>query len=454
MVPVEQDAALRGDQIAQAKGTGVTPKKRRKRRKKAPKVRGQGRIYQRGETWWIQYSHRGKLHRESSKSTDQARAVSLLQLRQGEMAQGRLPGFDAEKVTFGDLEALIEADYVQKGNRTWWRVEDTLQHLRPVFEHLPAARIDYDRVSRYISARLDAGAARGTVHHELAALGRMLKLGVIAGRLQVRPPLPVLKLHNTRTGFFSDDEVYAVLRRLPEWYAAPIEFAWRTGWRIGEVKGLTWAQIDWGAGTVRLEVGSTKNRAGRLLPFAASPALSVLLRDQWERTEAWQREHGQIVPWVFWKAGRRLGDHRDTWMRACREAGLPGRLVHDLRRSAVRNLVRAGVNERVAMSITGHKTRSVFDRYNIVSDGDLTEAMGKLAAFQQRDGSMTSAPNRPGARTSTVPAQIASRAISSEDADDSGTESTATGTHDPSVDYAITRFPAARPATVPDDQHH
>ena len=282
----------------------------------------------------------------------------------------------------------------------------------------------------------------------------MLKLGVIAGRLQVRPPLPVLKLHNTRTGFFSDDEVYAVLRRLPEWYASAIEFAWRTGWRIGEVKGLTWAQIDWGAGTVRLEVGSTKNRAGRLLPFAASPALDALLRSQWERTEAWQREHGQIVPWVFWKAGRRLGDHRDTWMRACREAGLPGRLVHDLRRSAVRNLVRAGVNERVAMSITGHKTRSVFDRYNIVSDGDLTEAVGKLAAFQQRDGSMTSAPNRPAARTSTVPAQIASRATDSENAHHSGAESTATGTHGVSVASASALFPAARPATVPALQAH
>lgn len=160
--------------------------------------------------------------------------------------------------------------------------------------------------------RLEAGAARGTVHHEVAALGRMLKLGVLAGRLQIRPPLPVLKLDNVRKGSFTDDEVRRVLSHLPDWYAPAIEFAWRTGWRIGEVKGLTWAQVDFRAGTVRLEPGTTKNREGRIFPFVAFPALAALLRCQWERTQEWQRVHGQIVPWVFWREGRRLGDQIGT----------------------------------------------------------------------------------------------------------------------------------------------
>jgi integrase len=350
--------------------------------------------------------------------------------------------------------ALIKADYVQKGNRTWWRVEHALLHLRPAFEHLPAARIDYDRVSRYTSARLEGGAAPGTVHHEIAALGRMLKLGVPAGRLQVRPPLPVLKLDNIRKGFFTDDEVRRVLTHLPDWYAPAIEFCWRTRWRSGEVRGLSWAQVDFRASILRLEPGTTKNRKGRVFPFVAFPALAALLHRQWESTQEWQRMHGQIVPWVFWRNGRQLGDHRDKWTRACRLAGLPGRLVHDLRRSAMRNLERAAVPRSSAMKLTGHLAESVYRRYAIVSEADLAEDVARLAAFQQRDGGMTSVPNRPAAGTSTVPAQFASAAIVPESTYASGAVNAATGTHDTSGTSASALSPAALPATVPLDHAH
>ena len=418
------------------------------------KTRGMGSVYQRNEIWWVRYYFQGKLYRESSKSPKQRKAIKLLQRRQGEIAQGQFAGPEAEKVTFEDLVELMRADYKQKQNRTWDRVEHALKHLNPVFGNLRASAINYSRVSRYISARLDAGAARGTIHHELAALGRMLKLGVLAGRLHVRPPLPVLKVDNVRKGFFTDDEVRPVLKHLPDWYAPAIEFGWRTGWRSGEVKGLTWSQVDFRAGTVRLEPGTTKNREGRVFPFAAFPALAELLQRQWERTQEWQRMHGQIVPWVFWRDGRRLGDHRDKWTRACRLAGLPGRLVHDLRRSAVRNLERAGVPRSSAMKLTGHLTESVYHRYAIVSEADLAEAVGKLAAFQQRNGAVAGGPDQPFARTSTIRAQIDSSDPDSESADDSGTESRATGTHDASGTSATAFSPAAIPATVPLDHAH
>ena len=345
-----------------------------------PTARGMGTLYRRGDVWWIQYSHRGRTYRESSHSRVRADASRLLRKRQSEIARGVSVGPDAEKVTFDQLVELMRADYLQKQNRTWGRVEHSIQHLRPVFGRLSAMAITYDSVSRYVAKRLESGAAAATVHHEVAALGRMMKLGVLAGLLPIRPPLPTLKLDNVRRGFFTDEQVRSVLAHLPDWYAPAIEFAWRTGWRIGEVKGLTWAQVDFRAGTARLEPGTTKNRQGRVFPFRAYPALEKVLRKQETRTKAWQRAHGVVIPWVFWKEGSQLKDHRDTWMSACKKAGLPGRLVHDLRRSAVRNLERAGVPRSVAMQLTGHQTESVYRRYAIVAETDLAEGVRKLAA--------------------------------------------------------------------------
>jgi integrase len=140
---------------------------------------------------------------------------------------------------------------------------------------------------------------------------------------------------------------------------------------------LTWRQIDLEAGTVRLEPGTTKNREGRLVVLPAE--LHAALREQRVKTSALERREKQIIPWVFHRNGKPIGDFRTAWQGACRRAGQPGRLIHDFRRTAVRNMVRAGIPERVAMTITGHKTRSVFDRYHIVSEGDLREAARKLS---------------------------------------------------------------------------
>jgi hypothetical protein len=146
-----------------------------------------------------------------------------------------------------------------------------------------------------------------------------------------------------------------------------------------EVLSLKWPQVDFSACTVRLEPGTTKNKEGRTFPFAEFPELRTLLEEQRARTEALQRTTGQIIPWVFHRDGKPIKDFRSVWRTARKEAGAPGRVPHDFRRTAVRNLVRAGVPELVAMRLTGHKTRSVFDRYNIVSEGDLSEAGARLS---------------------------------------------------------------------------
>ena len=167
-----------------------------------------------------------------------------------------------------------------------------------------------------------------------------------------------------------------------------ITFAYITGWRItDEVLPLEWRQVDFQAGEVRLEPGTTKNKQGRTFPF--TDELRSLL-------EAQQAEHlrlakaGHLFPQVFFrevakgrggqKAPKRITSFYKAWRHACRAAGCPGRILHDFRRTAIRNMIRRGVSERVAMLMCGHKTRSVFERYNIVSNTDLKEAAQKLNA--------------------------------------------------------------------------
>jgi integrase len=117
---------------------------------------------------------------------------------------------------------------------------------------------------------------------------------------------------------------------------------------------------------------ASKNEDGRLIYLTQD--LRALLAQQWQDRQA----HYPECPFVFHDHGRRIANYYKRWHQACQEAGLHGKIPHDFRRTAVRNMVRAGIPERVAMMISGHKTRSIFDRYHIVSDRDLKEAAQRL----------------------------------------------------------------------------
>ena len=151
-----------------------------------------------------------------------------------------------------------------------------------------------------------------------------------------------------------------------------------------EVLMLERRQLDLEAGTLRLDTGSTKNDDGRLVYLP--PDLKTQLAGQVERVRALERERGRIIPYLFphlsgTHKGARRRDFRRAWATACRKAAVPGKIRHDFRRTAVRNMVNRGVAERVAMKVTGHKTRSVFDRYHIVSPADLQDVARKLTGI-------------------------------------------------------------------------
>ena len=136
--------------------------------------------------------------------------------------------------------------------------------------------------------------------------------------------------------------------------------------------------------TVRLDVGTTKNDKGRLIVLDGE--LLETMQGQWERRKVAEIP-GQsltlLCPYVFHRDGKPIRDFRKAWANARKETGLAAKILHDFRRTAVRDAVRAGVPERVAMMESGHKTRSVFDRYNIVSVDDLKEAARRRWAHAQ-----------------------------------------------------------------------
>lgn len=250
-------------------------------------TRGLGRVYQRGRTWWIQYSWRGQLYRESSGSKEPSAAAKLLKRRLGEMGRGTLVGPTVERTTFADLARLLTEDYEINGRKSLDRAERSVKLLRVVFGRSRAIDITADRVSAYVASRLET-IKSATVRLELAALKRMFTLGLRAGRVD-RPYIPTIEVRNTRTGFFEEDELRAVLAELPGHVRPVVEFLYLTGWRRGEVLGLQWRQVDFTAGTLRLEPGTSKNDEGRTFPFSALPPLEALLRAQRARTRAIER---------------------------------------------------------------------------------------------------------------------------------------------------------------------
>jgi integrase len=191
------------------------------------------------------------------------------------------------------------------------------------------------------------------------------------------PHIAKLKENNVRKGFFEHAEFLALRDALPAYLKPVATFAYKTGWRKSEIYQLQWSQVDRARGTVCLNVGETKNDRGRLIYL--DEELKKCLEQQWTA----RKEAQVLTPCVFPNAEGTgpIKDARGSWDTPCKIAGIGKRLLHDMRRTAVRNLIRSGVPERVAMSISGHQTRSVFDRYNIVSEEDLEIAARKQEAY-------------------------------------------------------------------------
>lgn len=333
----------------------------------------------RSRTWWLDYSIGGDRVRESAKTTLKKEATRLLHQRLAERGRG-VNRRDLEKVTFADLEALIVADYAKNARRSTDRMKLSLDHLRAFFGSWRAVDIAEEAIDRYAADRLK-DAAPATVNRELACLRRMFNLGRRARMVGRVPDVDMLAEDNVRTGFVEEADFQPLLDALPERLQPLAEVAYCTGWRRGELLSREWRHVDFDAGWLRLDPGETKNREGRNFPLI--PRLRKALERQHERKRSVENRTGRIVTPLFFylngqQAGQPIRDFRGAWEAAVDKAGCPGLLFHDFRRTAARNLVRAGVPERVAMELLGHRTRSIFDRYAIVDEAMLREGAEKL----------------------------------------------------------------------------
>lgn len=368
--------------------------------RRAVRSYGKGRVFRRGKVWWVAYcaprDGRSREFRERG-GTSETQARALLEKRLREVANAR----EGIKPFVGPRERLRIADLIADVLRQH-EIErragqkSTKSHAKKVEEILGGYRasgITPAVLNRFIETRRGDGVTDTTIDRELEILRRALKLGSERGKVATVPRIPrLVSTHaNARQGFFTREQIKAVLaaiedpdfRDFIEWFSI-------TGWRVKEIGSLEWKSYDQEHQVLRLEPRNAKTRRGRVVPVVG-PLVDILKR----------RKERRILTCrlIFHRAGEPLGGLDrgglkewcyGQWWRAIKAAGLPGleapreeRLIpYDLRRTAIRNLRAAGVPDQVSMKISGHLTRSMFDRYNIVDMDETAAALEALGRAQ------------------------------------------------------------------------
>jgi integrase len=375
-------------------------------KKATPTQRGLGSIYRRTvketdgtvreiPTWHVQFSVNGRQYRESTHTEKYNEAERYLKRRITEVTTGKFVGTHADRVLMSDLLQDVIADYELKDRHS---VDSMARHLidkylLPHFGKMRARNVKVPVITSYMKAQKEAGRAVASINRELGMLRRAFTLGAANGKVGPAhvPNFKGLfqKEKNARQGFWEHDEYLRFRDALPLDERGPFIFGYWTGCRLGEILALEWPQIDLEGRAVRLRADQTKPGEARIIPLGGPGG------DLYDMLVAQKQRHAALCPeslWVFFRQGRKnvnlksprrgmqVTDIRKGWAKAVKETGIQ-RLFHDLRRTGVRNLIRAGVPQKVAMTISGHKTANVFSRYNIVDERDLHDAADKLAKY-------------------------------------------------------------------------
>jgi len=307
-------------------------------------------------------------------------AERLLRDRLAKVEQG-LPVAEMKKLKYEDIRKTLIMDYRTRGVKMLEEDGDGspyvwgFEHLDPFFKNRLVRTITTDLLYQFIEKRQKEGAKNATINRNLSLLRRMMNLARREGKSVLFPYFPMLKENNIRKGFITPAQFIELREAMPEHLRPLMTFLYFTGCRIGAALAITWSQIESEKGRfqLRIEGHQTKNEEPILLP------LPLELNEVLEKMP----HQGRIFD------ARNL---RKSFQAACVKVGLgvksgpedwqyKGLLIHDFRRSGVRNLIRSGVPRRIAMKISGHLTESTFERYNIVDSADLHEAMAKVEKY-------------------------------------------------------------------------
>ena len=362
--------------------------------------RGSGSIFkQAGSRFlWIAYRDaNGKLLRESSGSEKPTDAQKLLRDRMGKADTGNAVTSEIRRITVETLYEGLLAEYKKENQDVGWAKGRWTTHLESFFSSMRAVNVGTRQINGYIAKRQSEGAMNATINRELSLLQRAFTLGYESEPRTVAHPIRFSRLAESkpRAGFIEQKQYDALTANCSDLFMRTmLALAYSFGFRKSELLTLKVSDVDLFSNTVQLR--DSKNGEPRKVSLTQETRklLTACITGKGPEDAA------------FTRGTKAVSDFRGTWAALCCRAGLgqmvckgcskpvekgkcescPGRkrfkyigvLFHDQRRSAARNLVRAGVPETVAMKITGHKTRNVFDRYNITSERDLVDAAKKI----------------------------------------------------------------------------
>ena len=350
--------------------------------------RGDGRVYLRSNVYWACYYLRGTQYRESTGEADEQRASKFLKARLKEVHAdeiGARPFVTPknQKLTVHDLLEALKANFELRGKLS----AQNASHLRRADEdfgnHL-AVGLTSETIDAYKKRRQAKGDKAGSINRPLQLIRQAYGLAVKRSHLVRVPYIEFLPENNARKGFCEENEFRKIREFLPVYLQDLATFAYCTGMRFGEVLSLKWEYVKGDVIELQAEdaKGDGDEENARLIPMVGKDLAGIL-----ERRKAAQKvkdgDTTKFAALIFHHNGHAIVDIRKAWKTACKKAGVPHRLFHDLRRSAVKNMDEAGVSRDVAMAISGHKTQAMYSRYNIADVKRKRKAFELVQEFRE-----------------------------------------------------------------------
>jgi integrase len=347
--------------------------------------------------WWYKFTFKGKRIQKSTKVENEREAGNIekaawTQLARGEVGIEEKP--KAERKTIGQLLDALENDFKARKKDTPKNL-NLIATVRKEFADRYADTLTTAAVTEYIrglrtprkskqKGRRSKSLANSTIKHRLQILASAYEIENAAREEAKVPPLtvprfPKLAEGEARSGFLGRAQFDVLRSYLPDELKDFALFAFFVGWRKSAIATLEWSDVR--DGNIYLRGVNSKNGKPYYVPILGE--LVELIERRKEARSIKTNSGVLLSSLVFHRAGKPVAEFRKSWAMACRKSGCEGRLFHDLRRSAARNLIRSGVTKDVAKQVGGWKTDSMFNRYNVTGEEDLRDAMEKVTQYHQ-----------------------------------------------------------------------